>query len=130
MRGDIYVAGGYDGERELKLLELFSPLTGETRELTPMAAPRGGLALVYDGVALYALGGGWKQSLVNLERYDLSTNSWSNFPSPIQGEWRNLAAVGFDGQIYITGGWAGDYIDSHLEYQSSFRTLLPVISND
>ncbi|HRA66666.1 MAG TPA: LuxR C-terminal-related transcriptional regulator [Caldilinea sp.] len=130
VRGDIYVAGGYDGERELKLLELFSPLTGETRELTPMAAPRGGLALVYDGVALYALGGGWKQSLVNLERYDLSTNSWSNFPSPIQGEWRNLAAVGFDGQIYITGGWAGDYIDNHLEYQSSFRTLLPVISND
>ena len=128
--GDIYIAGGYDGERELDLLERFTPLTGEIRELTPMAAPRGGLALVYDGVALYAIGGGWTRTLTNLERYDLSTNLWSNFPSPIEGEWRHLAAVGADGQIFITGGWAGDYIDSQLQYQSSFRALLPVISND
>lgn len=130
VRGDIYAAGGYDGERELNLLERFTPLTGEIRELAPMATPRGGLALVYDGVALYAIGGGWTRSLTNLERYDLSTNSWSNFPSPLEGEWRHLAAVGVDGQIYITGGWAGDYIDSQLQYQSSFRALLPVISND
>ena len=127
---DIYVAGGYDGVREMDFLELFTPLTGESRELAPMTAPRGGLALVFDGVAIYALGGGWTQPLVNLERYDLSTNSWSNFPSPIQGEWRNLAASALDGQIYVTGGWAGDYIDSQFEFQSSFRALLPVISND
>jgi len=130
VRGDIYIAGGYDGERELNLLEQFTPLTGEIRELAPMAAPRGGMALVYDGVALYAVGGGWTNTLANLERYDLSTNSWSNFPSPISGEWRHLAAVGVDGQLFITGGWAGDYIDSQLQYQSSFRSLLPVISND
>ncbi|MFO7634278.1 MAG: LuxR C-terminal-related transcriptional regulator [Caldilinea sp.] len=130
VRGDIYIAGGFEGERELELFERFTPLTGEIRELASMAAPRGGLALVYDGVALYALGGGWTSSLANLERYDLSTNSWSNFPSPIEGEWRHLAAVGADGQLYITGGWVGDYIDSQLQYQSSFRALLPVISND
>ena len=130
VRGDIYVGGGYDGERESDLLERFTPLTGETRELAPMASPRGGLALVYDGVALYAVGGGWTRPLASLERYDLSTNSWSNFPSPIPGEWRNLAAVGSDGQLYISGGWSGDYIDSQLDYQSSFRALLPVISND
>lgn len=128
--GDIFVAGGYDGERESDRLERFTPLTGETHELASMATPRGGLALVYDGVALYAVGGGWTRTLDNLERYDLSTGSWSNFPSPLQGEWRNLAAAGGDGQLYITGGWAGDYIDSLLEYQSSFRALLPVITTD
>ncbi len=128
--GEIYVAGGYDGERELDLVEVVTPATGQIRELPALATPRGGLALVYDGVALYALGGGWTQPLVNHERFDFSTNSWSNFPSPIQGEWRNLAAAGAEGQIYITGGWAGDYIDSQLEYLSSFRALLPVISND
>lgn len=130
VRDDIYVAGGYDNEHELALFERFTTTTGELRELSSMATPRGGLALVYDGVALYALGGGWTRPIANLERYDLSTNSWSNFPSPIEGEWRHLAAVGMDGQIFITGGWAGDYIDSQLQYQSSFRALLPVISND
>lgn len=130
VRDDIYVAGGYDNEQELALFERFTTTTGEVRELSSMATPRGGLALVYDGVALYALGGGWTRPLANLERYDLSTNSWSNFPSPIEGEWRHLAAVGADGQIIMTGGWAGDYVDSQLQYQSSFRALLPVISND
>lgn len=130
VRGEIYAAGGYDGEHEVDLVEVVTPATGQLRELPALATPRGGLALVYDGVALYALGGGWTQPLVNHERFDFSTNSWSNFPSPIQGEWRNLAATGAEGQVYITGGWAGDYIDSQLEYQSSFRALLPVISND
>lgn len=130
VRGDLYITGGYDGEREVDLLERFTPATGEVQELGPMTTPRGGLALVYDDVALYAIGGGWTGSMVNLERYDLATNAWSNFPSPFQGEWRNLAAAGRDGHIYITGGWAGDYLDSHLEFQSSFRALLPVISND
>jgi DNA-binding CsgD family transcriptional regulator len=130
VRDDIYIAGGYDNEHELALFERFTTTTSEVRELSAMATPRGGLALVYDGVALYALGGGWTSPLANLERYDFSTNSWSNFPSPIEGEWRHLAAVGADGQLVITGGWAGDYIDSQLQYQSSFRALLPVISND
>jgi len=130
VRGELYIAGGYDGEREIELLERFTPATGEVQELGPMTTPRGGLALVYDGVALYAIGGGWTQPVVNLERYDLATNAWSNFPSPFQGEWRNLAAAGRDGHIYMTGGWAGDYLDTHLEFQSSFRALLPVISND
>lgn len=130
IQGNLYVGGGYDGERELDVLERFHPATGELRELAPMATPRGGVALVYDGVALYALGGGWTRALVNLERYDLAMNTWSNFPSPIAGEWRHLAAIGDNGQIVITGGWAGDYLDSQLQYQSSFRAMMPIITSD
>ncbi|MFM7582500.1 MAG: hypothetical protein ACKO9F_07240, partial [Caldilinea sp.] len=82
------------------------------------------------GAALYALGGGWKTRLANLERYDLATGSWSNFASPVEREWHHLAAVALDGQLLVTGGWAGTYLDNQLQYQSSFRALLPVISND
>ncbi|HHY57519.1 MAG TPA: hypothetical protein GYA08_19005 [Chloroflexi bacterium] len=130
VQNELYIAGGYDGAREVALLERFTPATGEIHELAPMATPRGGLSLVYDGVTLYAIGGGWTQPMTSLERYDITSNAWSNFPSPIQDEWRNLAAAGRDGRIYITGGWAGECLDIHLEFQSSFRALLPVISND
>ena len=127
--GEIYIAGGYDGQRELDLAEVFTPASGERRQLPSMGAARGGLSLVYDGLALYALGGGWTRSLSTHERYDTVTNAWSNFPSPIQNEWRNLGAAAVDGHLYLVGGWSGAPLDTHLEYQSSFRALLPVISN-
>jgi DNA-binding CsgD family transcriptional regulator len=127
--GEIYVAGGYDGQRELDLAEVFTPASGERRQLPSMGAARGGLSLVYDGLALYALGGGWTRSISTHERYDTTTNVWSNFPSPIQNEWRNLGAAAVDGHLYLVGGWSGSPLDTHLEYQSSFRALLPVISN-
>jgi DNA-binding CsgD family transcriptional regulator len=127
--GEIYVAGGYDGQRELDLAEVFTPASGERRQLPPMGTPRGGLALVYDGLALFALGGGWTHGSSTHERYDTINNVWSNFPSPISNEWRNLGAAAVDGHLYLVGGWSGAPLDSHLEYQSSFRTLLPVISN-
>ncbi len=127
--GEIYIAGGYDGQRELDLAEVFTPASGERRQLPSMGSARGGLALVYDGLALYALGGGWTHSVSTHERYDTTTSAWSNFPSPIQNEWRNLGAAAVDGHLYLVGGWSGAPLDTHLEYQSSFRALLPVISN-
>jgi len=125
--GEIYIVGGYDGQRDLNLAEVFTLASGERRQLPPMSAPRGGLALVYDGLAVYALGGGWTQPVMTHERYDPATNAWSNFPSPVQGEWRNLGAAATGGSLYMGGGWSGSYLDSLLEYQSSFRALLPVI---
>jgi DNA-binding CsgD family transcriptional regulator len=127
--GEIYIAGGYDGQRELDLAEVFTPATGERRQLPSLGSPRGGLALVYDGLGLYALGGGWTRTLSTHERYDTTTNAWSNFPSPIQGEWRNLGAAAVEGHLYLAGGFSGSPLDTHLDYQSSFRALLPVISN-
>jgi len=128
--GEIYIVGGYDGQRELDIAEVFTPANGERRQLPPLGTPRGGLAVVYDGLAVYALGGGWTHPITTHERYDPATNAWSNFPSPVQGEWRNLAATAADGRLHLVGGWSGADLDTHLEYQSSFRALLPVISND
>jgi len=128
--GEIYIAGGYDGQRELDLAEVFVPATGVRRLLSSMSSPRGGLNLVYDGLSIYALGGGWTQPVNTQERLDIATDTWSNFPSPVLGEWRNLGAAATDGLIHMIGGWSGDYLDIHLQYQSSFRSLLPVINSD
>ncbi len=127
---DLYVAGGYDGQRDLDEASVYSLATDTWRELPPLATPRSGHSLVYDGLAIFALGGGWHEAIDTHERYDPATGVWSNFPSPITGEWRHLAAISEGERLHLLGGWSGDYLDTHLQYQSSFRALLPVISND
>jgi hypothetical protein len=127
---EIVVAGGFDGKRELDLAAAYNLGRGTWRALPPLSTPRGGLSLVFDGLAVFALGGGWTKAVDTHERFDPATGVWSNFPSPIQGEWRHMAAAGRDGRLHLVGGWSGAYLDTHLQYQSSFRALLPVISNE
>lgn len=127
---EIFVVGGHDGQHELSTAEAFSLTNSEWRDLPPLAAPRSGLRLVYDGYSLFALGGGGPYAIDTHERFDLVNNLWSNFPSPLTGEWRNPGAVVHEGRIHLIGGWSGDYLEIHLQYQSTFRTLLPVITND
>ena len=124
----LYVVGGYDGQQELSDATRYNLAEGTKQSLPPLATPRGGLSLVFDGLALHALGGGWTYPMINHERFDPSTNVWSSFPSPIQGEWRHLGAVSKDGRLNLLGGWSDAYLDSHLQYQSTFRAMLPVIT--
>lgn len=130
VNNELFVIGGYDGKRELDLAAAYSFQKDQWRDLPHLSTPRGGLSVVYDGVAMYALGGGWTRPLETHERFDAVTNLWSNFPSPLQGEWRHFAAISYNDRIHFIGGWSGDYLDTHLAYQSTFRALLPVISND
>jgi len=122
--------GGYDGQQEETRADAYMLATNTWRELPPLPTARGGLRLVYDGLDIVAFGGGWTHSLDTHERLDLNTNVWSNFPSPLAGEWRNFGAAEYRGRIYFLGGWSGDYLDINLQYQSSFSLLLPVIKND
>jgi DNA-binding CsgD family transcriptional regulator len=126
---ELYIVGGYDGQQELSDATRYNLDEGTKQSLPPLATPRGGLSLVFDGLALNALGGGWTYPMTNHERFDPSTNVWSSFPSPIQGEWRHLGAVSKDGRLNLLGGWSNAYLDSHLQYQSTFRAMLPVITN-
>jgi hypothetical protein len=123
----IYVAGGYDGRTELADFQAWEVSRGAWRRLANLSVPRGGLGLVYDDLTVVAVGGGWTRPMQTHERYDALTNQWISIPSPIQGEWRNLAAVADNGNIYLFGGWSGDYLDTQLQYQSTFRALLPTI---
>jgi DNA-binding CsgD family transcriptional regulator len=127
---EIYVVGGYNGQRESNQAYAFTLNSGVWRELPQLAEARSGLSLVYDGLAIFALGGGWTRPLDTLERFDPGIGVWSNFPSPLPGEWRHMGAVGYNDRLYLVGGWSGDYLDVHLQYQSTFRALLPVISSD
>ncbi len=127
---DLYVVGGYDGQRELADAAVFNLVTAEWSDLPSMSTPRGGVSAVYDGMAVFALGGGWTKAVDTHERFDALADQWSNFPSPVQGDWRHLGATSRDGRIWMIGGWNGGYLDAHMEYQSAFRALLPVIQSE
>lgn len=126
---ELFTAGGFDGQRELAAADALNLTDRTWRGLPSMGVARSGLALVHDGVAIVALGGGWLDTVTTHERYDPNLNVWSNFPSPISDSWRHLGAASVDGQLYLLGGWSGDYLDIHTQYQSTFRSMLPVITN-
>jgi hypothetical protein len=94
-----------------------------------LTTPRGGVNLVYDGITVLALGGGWASTIQNHERYDILTDQWTTIASPISGEWRHFGAAANEGSVYILGGWSGSYLDLHVQFQSTFRALLPVVPN-
>ena len=125
----IYVVGGYDGREELAEFATFNVTSGEWQRLANLTMPRGGVTLVYDGITVLALGGGWTNTIQSHERYDAMTNQWTLIPSPISGEWRHFGAAANAGSVYILGGWSGAYLDMHVQFQSTFRALLPVIPN-
>jgi len=128
---DLFVVGGYDGRQELRSAQVYNTVSGAWRELPHLSTPRGGGILLYDGLALFAVGGGWTQAVDTIERFDPATGLWSNFPAPISGEWRHLGgAASSMGQLYLVGGWSGSYLDIHLRYQSSFRTFFPSTQKD
>jgi DNA-binding CsgD family transcriptional regulator len=125
----IYVVGGFDGRNELAGFATYNVASGEWRHLAPLTTPRGGVSLVYDGITVLALGGGWASTIQNHERYDALTNQWTTIASPISGEWRHFGAAASEGSVYILGGWSGAYLDSSLQFQSTFRALLPAVPN-
>ncbi|MFN8445344.1 MAG: kelch repeat-containing protein [Caldilineaceae bacterium] len=126
----LYVIGGSDGQHNSNLTKVYDLTSNQWKALAPLPTPRHGFSLVYDGSALYVMGGDETNPSPIHQRYDISTNEWTNIPSPVQGVWRHLGAVSTNGRIYVIGGWSGDYLDVALEYQSSYRLLLPVISKD
>jgi hypothetical protein len=123
----IYVVGGYDGQNELDICEVYQPLQDQWETCPPLNAPRGGIGVAVVGETLYVIGGGWKGYLVENEYLTVSsdTPSWQTFPSPLLKEWRNLAVAANGTFIYAVGGWDGDLLAVNQAYRALFRIYLP-----
>jgi DNA-binding CsgD family transcriptional regulator len=132
----IYVVGGYDGQQESAACESYTPSREGTDETpwqvcAPLNQARGGLALTSVGTVVYAIGGGWEDELAFNERYDVQTNAWYTFESPIIAQWRTLGTSVVDmpqgTMIYAIGGWSGDYLSTNQQYQAIFRVHIPTL---
>ncbi|MDI7277455.1 MAG: kelch repeat-containing protein, partial [Anaerolineae bacterium] len=130
----IYLAGGYDGTNELALCEVYDPALEGTdqspwRALAPMSEARGGLGLVVAGTRLYAVGGGWNGRLAYNESYEVSSDRWRPFPSPVLGRWRTLGLAAVESSLgttlYAMGGWSGDLLAVNQAYRALLNIYLP-----
>jgi hypothetical protein len=130
----VYVLGGYDGQDESTLCEAYDPAKEGSQEdpwrtLAPMRTGRGGLAAVAVENYVYAIGGGWTGYLSYNERYDIGQDTWTDFESPLLGQWRTLGAAPVDSRaetvIHVVGGWRGDRpLSTNYAYKAVFRVFL------
>lgn len=129
LNGELYIVGGFDGNRELNLASIYHIDEKKWESLPPLLKPRGGLQLVSNERGIYALGGGWIKPVNDHERFDPNTRLWSNFKSPLQDRWRHLGAIIHNDNIYVFGGWSGNYLKTHQLYDISLsRLMLPFMS--
>lgn len=127
--GELVVAGGYNGRREVAQVLALDHASRQWRRLPDLSIPRSGHHVVHDGVSLLAVGGGWTQAVNYHERLDQAAGTWVTVPSPMRGQWRHAAVTTDSGNVYFIGGWSGDYLATTVRFQSTFRALLPAIPN-
>ncbi len=132
--GVIVLTGGYDGNAEYRTAESYDPeraRAGENpwRAHAPMRHGRAGHVAVEVLGNLYVLGGGWQEPLQSSERLDISNDVWTEFETPISGEWRTLGGVRVETTagtfVYGMGGWSDGYLSSVKAYQAFYRVYLP-----
>jgi DNA-binding CsgD family transcriptional regulator len=126
VQNQLLVVGGYDETREYDLCDRYDALLGSWAPCAPLDLARGGLGAAILLDRLYVFGGGWTRVLAFSERYDLQTDTWARFDTPLTGEWRNVAVAALDGDIFVAGGYDGrHYLGVFEQYQAVYKSYLP-----
>ena len=105
----IYVVGGYADGREFNNCDRYLPADDRWETCAPLLVTRGGLGLVTASNRLYAIGGGWTGYLSFSEWFDPRTNQWTVMATPFIGQWRGMGVALVGNDIYVLGGWTGQY---------------------
>jgi hypothetical protein len=116
--GDVLVAGGLDGNRQLGTAELYDPRSGAWSLTGSMAVARSGqtATLLADGDVLVAGGGcngsaygcnsgSFLGNLRSAELYDPSTGTWSGTGPMHEGRQNQTATLLSDGDVLVAGGF-------------------------
>ena len=108
--GRIYVIGGFETVTNVPTsrVRVFTPATGQWREVAPLPAPRGGhAAAVLDG-RIHVIGGGNSQrTLADHDVYDPVADRWTA-ATPLPRAEGSPAAVTWNGRLYAIGGRSGE----------------------
>lgn len=107
----LYAIGGYDGERNPDVVEVFDPRTNTWSSAASLPTPRDHLAVVTVGSEIYAIGGrsglDYHKNKGTVEAYNPKVDQWqvrADLPTARSG----IAAGVIDNRIYILGGESGE----------------------
>ncbi len=124
----IYVVGGYDDQKEYPTVNSLNPKTQKWTGEVALKQPRGGLGLTVVDENLYAIGGGWKTPLVHNEQLKANEAEWQELSSPYPRQWRNFGMTTLGADLFMAGGWNGDYLNLIIAYKTPHYTIfLPVV---
>ncbi len=126
LQGKIYALGGHDGMKQRSEMWQYNPSDDAWADSPPLPEPRSGLATAAEGVSIYAIGGGEGNQSPIHERFDTLTQTWSTIDSPYQGPWHHAVAVVIGPNLYVVGGWGGEYLSNTEAYQASHLLFLPL----
>ena len=122
----MYVVGGYADGREFNNCDRYRPADDRWEPCAPLLVTRGGLGLVTVSNRVYAIGGGWTGYLSFSEWFDPRTNQWTVMSTPFIGQWRGMGVAAIGNDLYVLGGWTGQYQLVVEKYNPfPFNTFVP-----
>mmetsp|Transcript_45140 Transcript_45140/g.81524 ORF Transcript_45140/g.81524 Transcript_45140/m.81524 type:complete len:429 (-) Transcript_45140:102-1388(-) len=112
---NVFVCGGYDGVRCLRLVDRFDPATTTWRPLPPMCVRReAAAAAVIDGQLIVCGGFDGTRRLNVAERFDPAVGTWQPLP-PMSSRRVGASAGALGGALYVCGGFDGSRYLSSVE---------------
>ena len=126
LHGKIYALGGHDGVQQRSEMWSYNPSDDAWSPAPSLPEARAGLATAAEGISIYAIGGGEGDQPSLHERFDTLQQTWSTIDSPRQGPWHHAVAVVIGPNLYVVGGWGGEYLANNEAYQASHLLFLPL----
>lgn len=116
LNGQLYAAGGYDGNERQNTVEVYSPDNNQWNYVTAMGAKRSALGCCAFDDKVYVCGGyDGKVSLSSCEMFEPHTLEWK----PIQNMNKARSAVAvtcYEGNVWVLGGHDGLTIFNSVEF--------------
>ena len=112
---NVYLFGGYDGDKYYNSTEVISLKDGKWKPRCPMNKSRCYISTAVHQNKIYAIGGfdGLSRKK-SVECYDPKENSWTLLP-PMSNVRSDGTAVAYGNKIYVIGGFTGEEILNSVE---------------
>ena len=132
-KGELYAIGGYDGDTNPSVVEVFNPNSNSWRAAASLPTPRDHLAVVTVGERIYVIGGrpnlDYRRNMATVEVFDPIGNEWhvaTEMPTARSG-----MTVGVLGnRIYVLGGESGsgtfDTNEAYLPLEDRWASMAPM----
>ena len=130
----IYVIGGFDGEKSLPNIEIYTPDFEGNEESpweidNPLPNPRYASGVASLAGTMYVIGGmsDRQEKLVHVGKAN-NAPGWTEFTQVINEDFAYLGIVAVGTHLYVIGGELDGVItDQNLAYQAIYSINLPVV---